>query len=177
MENIRITSGEFRGRSIKSPSSKLTHPMGSREKLALFNMIADYLPGAVVMDAFAGSGALGIEAISRGAKSVVFVEKANSVVKTIKENVEILGINDHAEIITGDISDLKIEREFDIIIADPPYDKFDSFNLTKLADWLKKDGIFVLSHPGEAPKIDGLALQKTRKYAGAQISVYKNTLV
>ena len=75
MDNIKITSGKFRGRVIKSPNSRLTHPMGAREKLALFNMINDFLPGAQVLDAFAGSGALGIEAISRGAKSAAFIEK------------------------------------------------------------------------------------------------------
>ncbi|MBR0467972.1 RsmD family RNA methyltransferase, partial [Candidatus Saccharibacteria bacterium] len=63
MSNIKITSVKFRGRTIKSPDSKATHPMGAREKLALFNMIADYLPGANVLDAYAGSGALGIEAL------------------------------------------------------------------------------------------------------------------
>ena len=73
MDTIKIASGIFRGRSIKSPKSSLTHPMGAREKLALFNMIVDDLPGSLVLDAFAGSGALGIEALSRGASEVVFV--------------------------------------------------------------------------------------------------------
>ena len=173
MENIRITSGEFRGRSIKSPNSKLTHPMGSREKLALFNMISDYLPGASVLDAFAGSGALGIEALSRGAGSAVFVEKSNSVSRIIKENVSSLGLDDYANIITGDVSSLKIDEKFDIIIADPPYDNFEPSKLKNLVALLKNTGIFVLSHPKEAPLIDGLELQKTRNYAVAQISVYR----
>ena len=75
MENIKITSGKYRGRTIKSPNSKLTHPMGAREKLAMFNMISEYLSGAVVLDVYAGSGALGIEALSRGASYAMFVEK------------------------------------------------------------------------------------------------------
>ena len=174
MENIRIASGEFRGRNIKSPNSKLTHPMGSREKLALFNMISDYLPGASVLDAFAGSGALGIEALSRGAESAVFVEKSNSVSKTIKDNVSSLGLNDRANIIIGDVSNLKIDKKFDIIIADPPYDNFEPSKLKNLVALLKNTGIFVLSHPKEAPIVEGLELQKIRKYAAAQISIYKS---
>ena len=62
MEIVRITSGKYRGRALKTPGGA-THPMGSREKLALFNMVAGHLPGALVLDAFAGSGALGLEAL------------------------------------------------------------------------------------------------------------------
>ena len=173
MENIRITSGNLRGRSIKSPKSSLTHPMGSREKLALFNMISAYLPSARVLDAFAGSGALGIEAISRGVAGVVFVEKSAQVARAIKENLANLGISSQGEVICGDATKYDTKEKFQVILADPPYDKFEDFDLNSLAGLLDEEGILVLSHPGEAPQLTGLNLLKTSSYAGAKISLYR----
>lgn len=172
MENIKITSGKFRGRAIKSPNSKLTHPMGAREKLALFNMIADYLPEAVVLDAYAGSGALGIEALSRGAKYAVFVEKNPRIAQVIRRNLAELGIAEVTEVYEKDAGNFSPAGEFDIIFADPPYDNFDTLGVENLARFLKKNGVLVLSHPSEAPEIEGLSLNKTRKYAAARISIY-----
>ena len=173
MENIRITSGKFRGRTIKSPKSSLTHPMGSREKMALFNMISGYSPEAIVLDAYAGSGALGIEALSRGAKQVVFVEKNPQAARIIRENLEKLELQEAALLFDGDVKNFLPKNDFDIIIADPPYDDFKLNGIVGLAKFLKNDGVFALSHPGDAPEIDGLKLQKTHKYAAAHITVYK----
>lgn len=173
MENIRITSGNLRGRVIRSPKSSLTHPMGSREKLALFNMVAGVLPGARVLDAFAGSGALGIEAISRGASFVKFVEKAPKVARVIKENLASLGISDKAEVVCGDASSFTSAEKFQLIIADPPYDRFQDFGLDNWAEMLDEEGILALSHPGEAPEIAGLKLLKTSAHASARISLYQ----
>lgn len=172
MENIKITSGKFRGRTIKSPNSKLTHPMGAREKLALFNMIAEYLPGAVVLDAYAGSGALGIEALSRGAKYAVFVEKNPRIAQVIRNNLAELGLAEMTEVYEKDAGNFLPASEFDIILADPPYDNFDTSGVENLAKFLKKNGVLVLSHPDKAPEISELKLDKTRKYAAARISVY-----
>ena len=170
MENIRITGGNLRGRIIRAPKSDLTHPMGSREKLALFNMIVDFLPRANVLDAFAGSGALGIEAISRGAGSVVFIEKSPKVAKIIRENLANLGLN--SEVLVKDAGKFETDRLFDAIIADPPYNNFDLEKIVYLTKYLKDGGVLVLSHPDETPVIDGLKLTKSRKYAGATLSIY-----
>lgn len=175
MEKIRITSGEYRGQSIQSPGSTHTHPMGSREKLALFNMISDYLPGAVVLDAFAGSGALGIEALSRGASRVVFVEKNPRIAEIIRGNIDGLQLAGQAHVQTCSVGTIKTNDAFDIIIADPPYDNFDIENIRSLVKFLKKDGIFVLSHPENAPDIEDLTLIQTKKYAKARISIYRAT--
>ena len=172
MDNIKITSGKFRGRAIKSPNSKLTHPMGAREKLALFNMIADHLPGAVVLDAYAGSGALGIEALSRGANYVMFVEKNPRTAGIIRKNLAELGLAEQASVSEWDAKNFLPPRNFDVILADPPYDNFDLRGIENLAKFLEKGGVFALSHPEEAPEINGLILQKTRKYAAARISIY-----
>ena len=167
---IKITSGTLKGHGIKSPNSKLTHPMGSREKLALFNMIAGDLTEAKVLDAYAGSGALGIEALSRGAKEVVFIEKDAKTCKIIRENLKSLGLD--AEVVNTDVANFISSTIFDIIIADPPYDKFIAGEIRYLVQFLKLDGVLVLSHPNEAPELPNLKLIKTHHYASAHISVY-----
>ena len=168
---IKITSGKLRGRSIKSPNTALTHPMGSREKLALFNMIADYLPGAKVMDAYAGSGALGIEALSRGAKEAIFIEKDARACKTIRENLKTLGIE--AKVLMMDVANYVSSEKFDVILVDPPYDKFLTGEMEHLSRNLKDSGVLVISHPNETPELPNLESIKTRKYAGANISIYR----
>ena len=170
MENtVKITSGVLRGRSILTPGGK-THPMGAREKLALFNMVASYLPEAKVMDAFAGSGALGIEAISRGAKEVIFIEKNSKAAGIIKKNLASLNVN--GEVFIGDVANYENKTDFDLIIADPPYDEFKTEQIEHLTNYLKDGGILVLSHPGETPNLTGLCLEKTKQYAAAHLSVY-----
>ena len=146
--------------------------MGAREKLALFNMISEYLPGAIVLDAYAGSGALGIEALSRGAKYAVFVEKNPRIAQAIRKNLAELGLAETAEVYDKDARSFSPADEFDIILADPPYDNFDTRGVENLVKSLKETGVLVLSHPGEAPEIKGLNLNKTRKYAAARISIY-----
>lgn len=144
--------------------------MGERERLALFNKISDYLPGANVLDAFAGSGALGIEAMSRGAASVTFVEKSPKAAKIIRENLKTLGIS--GEVVLLDASKFDSDKTFDVILIDPPYDKFESVEFNQLFALLDTKGILVLSHPGEAPAFAGLKILDSRNYAGATLSYY-----
>lgn len=91
VSQLRVISGRYRGTSLRSPLHASTHPMGAREKLALFNMVN--VEGARVLDAYAGSGALGIEALSRGAREVVFVEANRAVGKVLQENLDKIGVN------------------------------------------------------------------------------------
>ena len=169
MNTLRITSGKYRGRNIATPGGA-THPMGERERLALFNMISPFIAGASVLDAFAGSGSLGIEALSRGAREVVFVEQNPKAVTIIRKNLDGLGIQ--AKIIGGKVSNYETQNQFDLIIADPPYDAFDLEEVVTLIKHLKDHGIFILSHPNEAPEVPGVTLDKSRKYANATISIY-----
>ena len=170
MDKITVTGGKYRGRKITTPGGA-THPMGSRERLALFNMLTGKIDGAAVLDVFAGSGALGIEALSRGASEVIFVEKNRQATEVIKENLAELGAS--GKVIKGSFKEVAGDLgKFGVVLADPPYDNFDITEVEKLALVVKKGGILALSHPGEAPEINGLKLAKTRKYAGASISVY-----
>lgn len=169
--SVKITSGKYRGQEILTPGSG-THPMGAREKLALFNMLASHLPGAKVLDAFAGSGALGIEALSRGVEFTTFVEKSPAAARIIKKNLDKLNLTGQTEVVIGDVEKYFDSKGFDIILADPPYDNFDAAKVQNLIRSLNDSGVLVLSHPGEAPTFGGVTLQKTSTYAGAKISIY-----
>ena len=169
---MQVISGKYKNLRLESPNDSHTHPMGSREKLALFNMLQPYLTGARVLDAFAGTGALGIEAISRGAREVVFVEKSAKVAKTIKNNL--VKVTEPTEIFIGEAEKYTTSEPFDLIIADPPYDHFDPAKIEALTKFLKADGVLVLSHPNTAPELAGLVLEKSHSYAAANISIYHN---
>ena len=170
---VRITGGEFSGRLIRTPGGK-THPMGDRERLAIFNALNDKLPGQVILDVYAGSGALGIEALSRGAEKVVFVDKEPVAISTIKDNLASLGVpNSRSQVIKSAADKLDLSNSFDLILADPPYDKYNPEENIKLASFLKPQGILVLSHPNDPLEIDGLRILKTNKYAKAHITFYQ----
>ena len=101
MARLRIIAGEFGGRFINADVAKVTHPMGDRVRSAMFAslMSRNVLPGAKVLDAFAGTGAIGLEALSRGARSVIFLEKDRVAARVIADNIETLGVADRAKVI------------------------------------------------------------------------------
>ena len=170
--SVRITSGIYRGRDILTPGAG-THPMGEREKIALFNMISSDLAGARVLDAYAGSGALGIEALSRGAKSCDFVERSGEAARIIKQNLLKLDIlPDKYAIYKQRVADFEPSELYSVIIADPPYDDFKVDEIEHLVQFLNTDGVLVLSHPDAIDSINGLELLKTRRYARAHISIF-----
>ncbi|MBQ6510447.1 16S rRNA (guanine(966)-N(2))-methyltransferase RsmD [Candidatus Saccharibacteria bacterium] len=173
---MQIISGVYKNRPIESPNNVHTHPMGSREKNALFNMIAPYLPGATVLDTFAGSGALGLEALSRGAKSCVFIEKSPKVAKIIEKNISSLGENvvKNTTILIKNIENFESDFKFDIVIADPPYDKFNQIKIDYLSDFVSDSGILVISHPEKSVvNLPNFELLKSHSYAAARISVFQ----
>ncbi len=174
-ETVKITGGIYRGRTIRTPG-KGTHPMGARERLALFNMIEPYLPGAFVLDAYAGGGTLGIEAISRGASFVLYLDTSDVALKTIRDNLESLEV----PILQGGGIKADVTRvartatdRFTLVLADPPYDNYEPKMITCLARVVADEGIFVASTPEEGPEIKGMEKIKERKYAAAHITVYR----
>lgn len=170
-----VTSGDYRGETILTPGGN-THPMGSREKIALFNMIADYLPGAFVLDAYAGSGALGIEALSRGAAFVLFIDNDPRAVDIIHQNLDKLGLYGlrggplQADVIK---EAARASDRFNIVLADPPYNKYHPNMITSVAKLVGDGGILVASTPDAPPVITGLELLKSRKYARCHISIHQ----
>lgn len=166
-KQIRIISGEFGGRLIDTPNNTVTQPMGDRERMAIFNRLRSEISGKVVLDAFAGSGALGLEALSLGAAEVDFLENNPEAIRTIKSNLKKLGQN--ASVIK------KPSREYDLIFADPPYPNPQYDFCVELTKHLDKGGYFVLSHPVVPlpPEFIGLELISDKKYAAACIKIYQ----
>ena len=118
---MRIVAGEFRGRRLAAPRGARTRPTADRVREALFSMLGD-VSGARVLDLYAGSGALGIEALSRGAGSAVFVDRDPHAVAAIERNLESLGLEQ--EVLRQDAVRFlaRAERTFDLVFCDPPYD-------------------------------------------------------
>jgi 16S rRNA (guanine966-N2)-methyltransferase len=126
---MRIVAGAFRGRRLHSPKGQKIRPTTDRVREAIFSIIAPYLSSeARVLDLFAGTGALGLEALSRGASQAVFVDQSPEAVRLIRSNVEMLGVQDRVQIIHGPVDQvvrrLAAQGEtFHIIFMDPPYGK------------------------------------------------------
>lgn len=121
---MRIIAGEWRGRPIEAPPGRSTRPTADRVRETLFAMLASRLGSFEdlrIADLFAGSGALGFEALSRGAKSATFVDNAPSAARVIRRNAETLGAEDRSCILGGSALALPRSEPFDLIFADPPY--------------------------------------------------------
>jgi 16S rRNA (guanine966-N2)-methyltransferase len=120
----RIIAGEFRGRRLVTPADERVRPTADRVREAWMNILGDRLVGARVLDLFAGSGALGLEALSRGAASATLVELAPASLAAIRANVTALGVADRVTVRRGDAARFAAElgpRAFDLALADPPY--------------------------------------------------------
>src|SRR5215813_9049846 len=121
---IEIVAGEFRRRRLKTPAGDKTRPTSGRVREAWFNILQASIPGARVLDLFAGSGALGLEALSRGAVSAEFVERGRPALEALRANIAALGVGDRATVHRGDAVRF-VERlqpgQYDVAFADPPY--------------------------------------------------------
>ncbi len=175
--NIRIIAGRHGGRVIDAPGRSSTHAMSERARNALFNSISAELPGSRVLDAFAGSGSLGIEAISRGAHEAVFIEKDRLAAKIIQKNVDTLNIQ-NTKVIKTTVSnwlDTGDGEKFDIIFADPPYHDTQFSTVERLFGLLKPGALMVLSHPGkgEVPSKTGVVVVDNRSYGNLNLTFYR----
>lgn len=121
---MRLTGGEWGGRRLAAPPGRVTRPTADRVREAWMNIVAPKLPGARVLDLFAGSGSLGLEALSRGAEHVVFVERSATVLAVLRNNVRMLDAADRCTVVRADALRYAASRdalEFDVAFADPPY--------------------------------------------------------
>jgi 16S rRNA (guanine966-N2)-methyltransferase len=174
---IRIIAGYLGSRSITAPNGHTTHPMSERIRNALFNSIGEEIKGAVVLDAFAGSGSVGIEAISRGAESATFLDKDPLAGRILEENIKALDITDKVITFHGGVGawTTRTNVKYDIIIADPPYNNMQLSTVVKLFRLLKPNGLMVLSYPGrgEAPTGTGVVVVDNRSYGTAALAFYR----
>lgn len=175
--NVRVIAGQYGGRTIDAPGRQTTHAMSERARNALFNSIASELPGARVLDAFAGSGSLGIEAISRGAAHATFIEKDRVASKIIQKNIDLLGI-EHGKVVHATVANWMAtsgEKQFDIIFADPPYNDPQFSTVERLLGLLKPGALMVLSHSGkgEVSSKTGVVVVDNRSYGNLHLTLYR----
>ncbi len=121
---MRVVAGEFRGRKLTAPASASTRPTTDRVREAIFNALRslDVIDGALVADLFAGSGALGIEALSRGAEHCTFVESDRHALSAIHDNIASLGLTGRSRVMSGDVLVMVERIDCDIAFSDPPYE-------------------------------------------------------
>ncbi len=177
---IRLISGSLRGRYLACPQGASVRPTSSLMRGAIFDILAGYIPGARVLDLYAGVGALGLEAISRGARLATFVEKDPLAAKFLARNIHDLGLDDRCLLIRASAMDYLSKRPetYDIVLADPPYRPDISQELLEavaLARILGRGGVFVFQHdPGLSlpPPPPGLYLWKSRRHGHSQATFY-----
>ena len=178
---MRVITGKARGVSLKTPEGLKTRPTADRVKEALFSIIQFDLPGATVLDLFAGTGQLGIEALSRGAKRAVFIDAQDAACNLVRENLLRTKLTDQASVIRSDYhSYLSACREkFDFIFLDPPYaEVFLENALKKITeiDILQSGGIIVAERPlGKELSCDfeGFSRSKDYKYGNTLLTLYR----
>ncbi|MGA2401531.1 MAG: 16S rRNA (guanine(966)-N(2))-methyltransferase RsmD [Syntrophobacteraceae bacterium] len=178
---MRIIAGAFRGRRLHAPKGKRIRPTIDRVREAIFNIIAAEVAGAKVLDLFAGTGAMGLEALSRGAQFSFFVDQGEEAVRLIRENVQLCGVQDMSRIIQGSaasaIRRLGSENElFDLIFMDPPYGKGHIEKaLEIIGEVARNDALVIAEHHAkdEPPQVSGIwRKDRERRYGDTLISVY-----
>lgn len=174
---MRIIAGTFGGRIIEAPKGFKTHPMSERVRGALFNSLGD-ISGYSVWDAFAGSGAIALEAISRGAKQAVVTEKDRTAFNVLKKNIETLGVEKQVKASQANCSSwgkTNPEAKFDLIICDPPYNNMQFSTVFSLKEYLKPNGLMVLSYSGrdQTAHVNGVVVVDNRNYGDAALAFYR----
>lgn len=173
---MRIIAGVLGGRQFASPRGHRTHPMSDKIRGALFNALGD-IDGLTVLDAYAGSGALSFEAVSRGAASALAIDSDVNAQRVIAENIQSLRLRQSVKLVRAAVSAWlsTSDQEFDIVLADPPYDNVSLENVQKLAERTKRGGIFVVSLPPTIlPSLEGdYDRVLTKNYGDAQLLFYR----
>ena len=173
---MRIIAGKFGKRIFKAPSGNRTHPMSEKARGALFNALGD-ISGMRVLDAYAGSGALAFEALSRGAKFAQCVDSSKNAHKSMKETAELLELGNKIKITLANIStwsDNNVDEKYDIVFVDPPYHNIRKDVLEKLTRHVSPNGWLAVSYPASEPTPElSLELNERKDYGDATIIFYQ----
>jgi 16S rRNA (guanine966-N2)-methyltransferase len=175
---VRIVAGSRKGHRIDAPRGAVTRPTSDRVREAVFSILGS-VEGAQVLDLFAGSGAMGLEALSRGAAGCVFVESDRQAARVIQSNLEKLRLTG-AVVVARDAAavlreELVRERRYDLVLADPPYEEWERQEPTLaqlVPTVLADDGLVVVETAERTEPALPLALVTTRRYGSARITVY-----
>jgi len=179
---LRIIAGQLRGRRIAVPANSSVRPTPERVREALFSILGDRVDGARVLDAFAGSGALGFEALSRGAARVVFLEGDRRVAAGLRANAAALAVEARCEVVEGRLpatpSRVAVGGPFELILADPPYAEAGpegAAALEALARLLAPGGMLVWERAsrGAGPECARLGRARTRRYGNTALDLFE----
>jgi 16S rRNA (guanine966-N2)-methyltransferase len=178
LSKLRVAGGEARGRRLKAP--KGIRPTQGMVKQAIFNLIGPRLVGVHVLDLFAGSGALGIEALSRGAASVTFVDREPRGLAILRQNLDTLDLKEQGRVVRGDVvrwlesSPDEIKRA-GIVFMDPPYDDVVLDRALKVIDREVGDATVVVEHSRrhELPAVTRLQVDRERRYGDTMVTVLR----
>jgi 16S rRNA (guanine966-N2)-methyltransferase len=172
---MRVIAGASRGVPLTAPKDRSTRPITDRVKETLFGILGDRVPGASVLDLYAGSGAIGIEALSRGADSADFVERARPALVALRANLDRTRLGTAARVHAVDVERF-LEREegpWTLVVADPPYEAGDIVApLRTVAERLAPGGTLVLKHfwRTEPPRIPGMAMVRQRRFGETMLT-------
>ncbi len=177
---MRIISGTHKGRTLHGPKSDRIRPAIDKVKQAIFNILGD-VSGLQVLDLFAGTGSVGIEALSRGATHATFVDQLPEALQLIKKNLEMCQLLHRAKIVKVGVQNFEPLQSYDLIFVDPPYDKsIVTPTLRQIASQkiLAPNGFIIVEHsPRELPEeVSGLELIDQRKYGQTLVSFLKGAL-
>jgi 16S rRNA (guanine966-N2)-methyltransferase len=189
LESMRITGGEFRSRGLRAPRGQGTRPTSDRVREALFSILSSLrvVQGARVLDLYGGTGALALEALSRGADEATIVERAREALDAIRHNVRSLSIEGRTRVIAGDVRDalLRLQGPFDLVLVDPPWALVDTGEVSRVLDELARtallspQAVLVLEHSSRtsspAAFSGGLLHFDTRRYGDTSLSFYRRT--
>jgi len=177
--SVRVIAGSRRSRVLRVPEGHATRPTAARVREAVFSMLGS-IEGFTVLDLYAGSGALGIEALSRGAEAAVFVERDRSALACIRQNLQALALTEHARILPLDVEaalrKLGPESHFDVVFADPPWAELDGAvrAMREVQRLLRPDGRVVLEHPKHAaPDLHQLHAYDRRTWGDTSVAFFE----
>ena len=173
VKGMRVVAGELRGRRINAPLGKKTRPTTDKAREATFNALGSLgvVVGARVIDAFAGSGALGIEALSRGAEHCTFIERDREALEVLHENLETLGLADRSTVVRGDaMTNIGLVRNASLVLADPPYEfkQWLQFLSEVVCDLVVAESDRDMNL--ESPAIIGWEVTRVKRYGRAYVS-------
>ena len=177
---MRIIAGTRKGHTIFAPRGRTTRPTSDRVRENVFNIVAPWVEGARVLDLYAGSGAMGLEALSRGAEAAVLVETDRDALQAIERNLDKLRLTGatvlRLEAATALAQEGAAGRKYDLVLADPPYAMTDYDSLARyLPGVLADDGLLVLETSVRTePALPGLAVRSSRIYGSTRVTVFEH---
>ena len=173
---VRVIAGSRKGHPLAAPKGLTTRPTGDRVREAAFNLIGPLEEGVSVLDLYAGSGAMGIEALSRGAGRAVFVELDRDACRTIQRNLERLRLTGAAVVCRDVLQALAAERgQYDLVLLDPPYELTDYGPLARyLPGVLAPHGLLVVETAAQTEPELPLVLRTSRRYGSARITLFEH---